>query len=493
MASYNIASYPFYSHSSNPDPPRAHTNTAEKRATHNAIERARRESLNIRFQELASALPSLANVRKPSKSVIVSKSIDYVYDTQRRLDVYERRTGRLKKREEDLVKEVNKLREMCGLPADMEVEVDEEEERELAMSVKGGAGAGVGLERGSSMGGKAGSEGSGFGGEGMQPMKEEEGYGEMNMGGPSGFGGAGFSVSPMAEAGMPSSRSEEGDHPHPIMIKHQNTPGSFGHSDDSMSPLMDERMMDDEFGRSYTDDSIYASSFNTPSHLAHPLSSSFHNQPAGVPRRRHTHSHPYAQSLQSTHMRPPPSISAPHLPLDEHGPLPPFHHPSSQIQTPSPTPSPHMHNTNIHGQQYHGHHHPGEGSHAGPIMIPGHGGGNGPHNYPHTPHPSSQGMGMNQGMGGGPSHGGQSHPHPSGRGGGHGGGGGMGMGGHHSHQGHHQQQQQQQQRGGFGYDDSFMGALSGGNGGNGGGEGGEGGQGGNGEGSLGVHHRYEGM
>lgn len=48
-------------------------NTAERRATHNAVERARRETLNGRFMDLAAALPSMAHVKRPSKSMIVNK------------------------------------------------------------------------------------------------------------------------------------------------------------------------------------------------------------------------------------------------------------------------------------------------------------------------------------------------------------------------------------------------------------------------------------
>lgn len=61
---------------------RAKASSAERRATHNAIERARRESLNGRFLELASALPTMANVKRPSKSVIVNKSLEWIYDSQ---------------------------------------------------------------------------------------------------------------------------------------------------------------------------------------------------------------------------------------------------------------------------------------------------------------------------------------------------------------------------------------------------------------------------
>jgi len=47
--------------------------TAERRATHNAVERARRESLNGRFVDLAAALPNMATIKRPSKSTIVAK------------------------------------------------------------------------------------------------------------------------------------------------------------------------------------------------------------------------------------------------------------------------------------------------------------------------------------------------------------------------------------------------------------------------------------
>jgi len=69
---------------------------ADKRATHNAIERARRESLNGRFMTLAEALPSMANVKRPSKSIIVNRALDFVFDAQ--------------VKEHALIKENNELR-----------------------------------------------------------------------------------------------------------------------------------------------------------------------------------------------------------------------------------------------------------------------------------------------------------------------------------------------------------------------------------------------
>ncbi|KAG2178409.1 hypothetical protein INT44_001561 [Umbelopsis vinacea] len=49
----------------------------DKRTAHNALERQRRENLNTKFQELAHTLPGLQTVRRPSKSMIVSKSLEF--------------------------------------------------------------------------------------------------------------------------------------------------------------------------------------------------------------------------------------------------------------------------------------------------------------------------------------------------------------------------------------------------------------------------------
>lgn len=58
-------------------------NTAERRATHNAVERQRRETLNGRFLDLAALLPNLTSVRRPSKSAIVNSSIALVHAQRR--------------------------------------------------------------------------------------------------------------------------------------------------------------------------------------------------------------------------------------------------------------------------------------------------------------------------------------------------------------------------------------------------------------------------
>jgi len=92
------------------------SNSAERRANHNAVERARRECLNTKFQELAHALPALAQVRRPSKSVIVQKSLDFIYGARQREDVQEKELRSVRGENESLREEINRLREQLGLP-----------------------------------------------------------------------------------------------------------------------------------------------------------------------------------------------------------------------------------------------------------------------------------------------------------------------------------------------------------------------------------------
>lgn len=87
---------------------------AEKRANHNAIERARRESLNLRFLELAGSIPALVHVRKPSKSVIVSRSIEYIQETKQRLEVKNRSLQLIRQQNDELKEEINRLRQEMG-------------------------------------------------------------------------------------------------------------------------------------------------------------------------------------------------------------------------------------------------------------------------------------------------------------------------------------------------------------------------------------------
>ncbi|KAI7906834.1 uncharacterized protein BX663DRAFT_493954 [Cokeromyces recurvatus] len=74
--------------SNNSLPPKKPLTKAERRAEHNAIERARRENLNSKFQSLAQALPNLINYRRPSKSQIVEKAFDWVKQSISREERY---------------------------------------------------------------------------------------------------------------------------------------------------------------------------------------------------------------------------------------------------------------------------------------------------------------------------------------------------------------------------------------------------------------------
>ncbi|KAI9276024.1 hypothetical protein BY458DRAFT_554937 [Sporodiniella umbellata] len=56
----------------------------EKRSAHNALERQRREGLNSKFQELAHVLPALQKIKRPSKSTIVAKSLEFVSSAAQR-------------------------------------------------------------------------------------------------------------------------------------------------------------------------------------------------------------------------------------------------------------------------------------------------------------------------------------------------------------------------------------------------------------------------
>ncbi|ORX45693.1 hypothetical protein DM01DRAFT_1386495 [Hesseltinella vesiculosa] len=77
----------------------------DRRSAHNALERQRRETLNTKFQELAHALPALQTVRRPSKTLIVSKSLEYVTKTMHRENTYVSQIKELRKQNERLRKQ----------------------------------------------------------------------------------------------------------------------------------------------------------------------------------------------------------------------------------------------------------------------------------------------------------------------------------------------------------------------------------------------------
>lgn len=95
--------------------PRKRANTAEKRHQHNAIERARRETLNTKFLTLARLLPSLANHRRPSKSAIVNGSISHVTHQREQRLLAANLLKQLCSERDELFEEANEWRKASGL------------------------------------------------------------------------------------------------------------------------------------------------------------------------------------------------------------------------------------------------------------------------------------------------------------------------------------------------------------------------------------------
>ncbi|KAI8352841.1 hypothetical protein EDC96DRAFT_517657 [Choanephora cucurbitarum] len=74
----------------------------DRRSAHNALERQRREHLNIKFQQLAHALPALQSVRRPSKTMIVAKSLEFVSASLKRESNFTAEIERLRAENEKL-------------------------------------------------------------------------------------------------------------------------------------------------------------------------------------------------------------------------------------------------------------------------------------------------------------------------------------------------------------------------------------------------------
>ncbi|CAO3637132.1 unnamed protein product [Mucor fragilis] len=86
-------------------------NKAERRAEHNAIERARRECLNSKFQQLAEALPNLQNHRRPSKGQIVEKALDWVKQNMTKEDRYQYQIIQLQNENKRLMTQISIVQE----------------------------------------------------------------------------------------------------------------------------------------------------------------------------------------------------------------------------------------------------------------------------------------------------------------------------------------------------------------------------------------------
>jgi len=96
--------------------PSRRANTAERRATHNAVERQRRETLNGRFLDLAALLPNLSQIRRPSKSSIVNSSIAHIHASRRYRLIAARELRAIKAEADALRRELNEWHERSGIP-----------------------------------------------------------------------------------------------------------------------------------------------------------------------------------------------------------------------------------------------------------------------------------------------------------------------------------------------------------------------------------------
>jgi len=115
LPDHNSTSSPLNSTAGKRKPSRR-ANTAERRATHNAVERQRRETLNGRFLDLAALLPNLSQIRRPSKSAIVNSSIAHIHASRRHRLVAARELRLLKLETDALRRELNEWRDRSGLP-----------------------------------------------------------------------------------------------------------------------------------------------------------------------------------------------------------------------------------------------------------------------------------------------------------------------------------------------------------------------------------------
>ncbi|ORX62221.1 hypothetical protein DM01DRAFT_249771, partial [Hesseltinella vesiculosa] len=79
---------------------------AEKRAEHNAIERARREGLNSRFQQLAHLLPNLHNDTRPSKGTIIERTLAFVKEALQKEEKYRYEIKELRHTNRQLLKQL---------------------------------------------------------------------------------------------------------------------------------------------------------------------------------------------------------------------------------------------------------------------------------------------------------------------------------------------------------------------------------------------------
>lgn len=99
---------------------------AERRAEHNATERARRENLNVKFQQLAFTLPNLQNDSRPSKGTIIDRTLDFVKGAIIKEERMQYRINELEKFSRYLLSELDKKNNSSTPVATKEEEIVED-------------------------------------------------------------------------------------------------------------------------------------------------------------------------------------------------------------------------------------------------------------------------------------------------------------------------------------------------------------------------------
>ncbi|KAJ7168871.1 hypothetical protein C8R46DRAFT_241314 [Mycena filopes] len=94
---------------------KARNSTAARRASHNAVERQRRDKLNARIMELASLLPNLSGVRRPSRIAITKSSIAHVHNSRKHRILAAQQLRALHVENEALRTEINQWRHRAGV------------------------------------------------------------------------------------------------------------------------------------------------------------------------------------------------------------------------------------------------------------------------------------------------------------------------------------------------------------------------------------------
>ena len=83
---------------------------SDKRASHNVLERKRRNDLKSSFHTLRSYVPTLCAVEKAAKVVILKKATDYIHELRKAEDALAKEKDDLKTRQRELLERFIKLK-----------------------------------------------------------------------------------------------------------------------------------------------------------------------------------------------------------------------------------------------------------------------------------------------------------------------------------------------------------------------------------------------